>query len=67
MIDVGQPRDSGSWMMPPTIDSPASTTSGSSMIDGLSWGLNSPWAPCSAAWSSQRALPKKTMITWRVM
>ena len=52
---------------PPTIDSPASTTSGSSMIGGLSCGLKSPCAPCSSAWSSQRASPKNTMITWRVM
>ena len=30
---VGRPTP-GSWMMPPTIDSPASTTSGRSMIRG---------------------------------
>ena len=57
----------GSWMMPPTIDRPARTTSGMSMIAGLSCGLKSPWAPWSDAWSSQRALPKKTSTTWRVM
>ena len=39
----------GSWISPPTIDSPASTTSGNSMIGGDSWGLKSPWSPCSAA------------------
>ena len=29
----------GSWMNPPTIDSPARTTSGINMIHGDSWGL----------------------------
>ena len=54
-------------MRPPTVDSTARITSGPSMIGGDSWGLNSPWAPCSAAWSSHLASPKNTMITWRVM
>ena len=67
VIDSGSHVTLGSWMIPPTAASPASTTSGVSMIHGLSCGLKSPWAPCSSAWSSQRALPKKTMITWRVM
>ncbi len=37
------------------------------MIHGLSWGLVSPRAPCSADRSCQWASPKKTIITWRVM
>ena len=67
VISSGIHVTSGSWMIPPTIDSVASTTSGKSMIHGLSCGLKSPCAPCSSARSSQRASPKKTITTWRVM
>ena len=39
----------GSWITPPTIDSPARASNGTSMIHGDSCGLNSPWAPWAAA------------------
>lgn len=62
------PFVNGSWMAPPTTERPASTTSGRVIVHGLSWGAwLSPCAPCSSAWSCQRASPKKTMMTWRVM
>ena len=57
----------GSWIRPPTIANPASTTNGNSITGGDSCGLNSPCAPCSAARLSHLASPKKTITTWRVM